>query len=142
MNLINLFKKSFKLIKERNWPHLYVLVDLHGTVLQSTYNHSTISKKFYPKSIETLRLMSKNPKMKLILWTSTTDAFIKDYIELFKSKDIHFDFINENPDIEDTQYASFKDKPYFNVGFDDKFGFNPKKWNKLYKYFKKNELQK
>ena len=32
---------------------------------------------------------------------------------------------NENPEVGNTSFQNFEVKPYFNVGIDDKFGYEP-----------------
>ena len=36
---------------------------------------------------------------------------------------IRFDYANENPEVGKTSFQNFEVKLYFNVGIDDKFGF-------------------
>ena len=57
--------------------------------------------------------------------------------------DIHFDYVNENPEIHalssDPKSSDFSDKFYFNVGIDDKFGFDPENdWVDLYDFLTRN----
>ena len=43
----------------------------------------------------------------------------------FAGDGIHFDYINENPEVGNSSFQDFSVKLYFNVGIDDKFGFDP-----------------
>ena len=43
----------------------------------------------------------------------------------FAEEGIHFDYANENPEVGNTSFQDFEVKLYFNVGIDDKFGFEP-----------------
>ena len=138
MNIIKSFEEAFKRAKEKNWETIYVLVDIHGTVFEPSY-HKKENYEFYPYSRETLQLLTKNTGVKLILWSSTTKEALQDYIEVFEKNEIHFDYINCNPEVEalptDPNSSDFSSKFYFNVGLDDKFGFEPEKdWERLYNY--------
>jgi hypothetical protein len=57
------------------------------------------------------------------LWTSSHDDKIKEYLDVFERHDIHFDYINENPEVQNDDLSCFDKKLYFNIGIDDKFGF-------------------
>ena len=82
--------------------------------------------------------LTANPKIKLILWTSTCMNEIDKYIHVMEKDYIKFDFINYNYDVKDTDIQYFGDKLYFNVGLDDKFGFDPEKdWADILEYLKK-----
>ena len=57
------------------------------------------------------------------------------YMKVFKENDIHFKYINENPEIDSTQgnFGYYVDKYYFNVMLDDKAGFEPEtEWYQIY----------
>ena len=56
----------------------------------------------------------------------------KKYLEYFKSCDIHFDYVNKNPEVTNAGYGFYDHKPYFNVLFEDKAGFDPfTDWKKV-----------
>ena len=48
-----------------------------------------------------------------------------EYRSRFAEEGIHFDYANENPEVGNTSFQNFEVKLYFNVGIDDKFGFEP-----------------
>ena len=48
-----------------------------------------------------------------------------EYRARFAEEGIHFDYANENPEVGNTSFQNFEVKLYFNVGIDDKFGFEP-----------------
>ena len=88
--------------------------------------------------------MSDSDRFRLILWSSCSTEKLNLYRREFEKNRIVFDFLNENPDAHNTGYAYFDNKFYFDIGFDDKFGFNPYidwffiKWIlKIKKLFKK-----
>ena len=50
---------------------------------------------------------------------------MNEYRAHFAEEGIHFDYANENPEVGNTSFQNFEAKLYFNVGIDDKFGFEP-----------------
>ena len=68
----------------------------------------------------------------MILYTCSHEKEIKKYLEYFKENNIHFEFVNKNPDVINQKYGFYDDKPYFNVLFEDKAGFDPlDDWEKV-----------
>ena len=134
--LVKTFKYGFqKMISKPGWDTIYVLVDMHETVLVPTWSTAP-SETIYPKAVETLRLMSQHPNIKLILWSSSLPETNLKYQREFKERGVIFSAINANPFEEDTVYADFKSKPYMSVILDDKAGFDAKDdWEALYDYF-------
>jgi hypothetical protein len=67
------------------------------------------------------------------MWTGTYKDKLKMYLDHFEENNIHFDYINENPECTNSNYACFDNKFYFDIGFDDKFGFDGNvDWTELY----------
>lgn len=141
-NIIKSFEDAFARSKYKNWDRIYVLVDLHGTIFKPSY-HNTEKYEYYPWAKETLQLMynykHENTRIILILWTSTTYADTIKYMIEMKKAGIDFEYINENPEIEalstDPKSSCFDNKFYFNVGLDDKFGFDPEHdWQEIYRF--------
>lgn len=134
MNIEKSFDAAFKRMKDRNWEKIYVLVDIHDTVFEACY-HEKEEHKWYPFAKEALEIMSHVQQISLILWTSTYENVINDYVKYFKANGIEFDFINRNIETENTSLSCFDDKTYFNVGIDDKFGFEAETdWEIIYNY--------
>lgn len=138
MNIVKAFKSAFKRGKEKHWEYIYVMVDIHGTVFVPSY-YNKEEYKYYPYAYDVLNILSEREEVKLILWTSSTQDSIDKYIEKFKSDNIKFDYVNENPEIvaneNDPASVDFSSKFYFNVGIDDKFGFDPETdWEEILKY--------
>ena len=97
--------------------------------------------EFYPYAKEVLQLLSKDPNIKLILWTSSTNQAALDYGVVFNRNKIYFDYLNCNPEVErqptDPETLDLSSKYYFNVGIDDKFGFEPETdWKTIYEYLR------
>ena len=138
MNIIKTFEAAEKRMHEKNWDCIYVMVDLHGTIFKPSYDKEE-KYEFYPDAERALHLMTHDKRIKLILWTSTDYKFLRNYLDVFENHGIHFDAINGNPFEETTEAEvksmSFKEKPYFNVGIDDKFGFEPETdWKEVYEW--------
>ena len=134
--IVETFEKAFETSKKKGWSKLYVAVDLHETCLKPTWQKD-LSKDFYPFAKEVLQTLSKRNDICLILWSCSLPEVNKQYADFFQENDIHFDYINENPECPSTDYANFDLKLYFSVGLDDKFGFLPEEdWKELKKYFK------
>jgi hypothetical protein len=110
----------------RNWDKTYWVFDIHGTILKPNYEYGNIPKEFYPLAKETLQMISEMKDVVMILYTCSHPHEIEQYIEYFKENDIHFDYINENPEITTNLegYGNYDKKPYMNVLFEDKAGFN------------------
>ena len=134
MNIEKSFDSAFKRMRDRNWEKIYVLVDIHDTVFEACY-HEKEEHKWYPFAKEALDIMSHAQQISLILWTSTYENVINDYVEYFKTNGIRFDYINRNTETENTSLSCFDEKTYFNVGIDDKFGFEAETdWEIVYNY--------
>lgn len=118
------FQTAFDTMKRKNWDKIYVAVDIHDTIFKGCYNEKE-QYEWLGKSKEALRILSVNPKIVLILWTSSHEDNIKKYINTFVSNNILFNYVNENPEVKTTELANFDGKFYFNVGLDDKCGFEP-----------------
>lgn len=147
MNICEAFDSALTRMYEKNWDNIYILVDIHGTVLKPSY-HNKEQYEFYNSSQYVLQLLSSLKFVKLIMWTSSTQEAINNYLNVFENNGIHFDYVNENPEVialsSDPNSSDFSNKYYFNIGFDDKFGFDPENdWNDLLKYlnikFKNND---
>jgi hypothetical protein len=132
---------EFEKARKRNWDKIYIFVDLHDTVLGSSYTGTDISKNFFEGAITTLQAFSQRKDIVLVIYTSSKDDHIEQYREMFKMLGIHFMYVNENPEQGNTYYADFSKKPYMNLILDDKAGFEPKRqWKLLLKAIKEIPL--
>ena len=134
MNIVRSFETAFKRMKDKGWDKIYILVDIHDTVFEATYSKDEYYR-WFPYAKEALHLMSINPRISLILWSSSYTDAIKKYIDTFEKSKIHFDMVNVNKETEDNELSCFAQKTYFNVGIDDKFGFDARvDWEMIYHY--------
>ena len=133
--------KAYKIKVKRQWDKIYIAVDLHDTISQSTYIKMEDTKKeFIPDAISTLRYLSCCKDIVLILYTSSYKEYLTEYYRQFKDHNIYFHYLNENPECPSTDIGDFSKKFYFNVLIDDKSGFNPyTDWIKVYNLIKKIE---
>jgi hydroxymethylpyrimidine pyrophosphatase-like HAD family hydrolase len=134
--LVEFISKMFDHSFEKEWYETYWAFDLHGTIIRPTYN-SNGDMEYYPYALDVLRLLTKRPDIKLILWTCSYPEEIKDFLKEFELDKIHFDAVNKNPGIssKNGNFGYYEDKFYFNVLFDDKAGFDPEKeWKLIYDF--------
>jgi len=134
----------FKMMKERGWDKTYWFFDLHSTVLKPNYKGGEIPKEFYPYAKEVLQKISKREDICMIMYTCSHPHEIVEYLEYFKSMDIHFEYVNENPEVKTgtTSYGCYDKKPYMNVLFEDKSGFDAENdWLGILECLKSNDLK-
>jgi hypothetical protein len=136
MSIINSIKKNhFELMEKRGWDRVFYAFDIHGTILRPNYTYGNTPDDFYPMAKETLQLISKMPDVVMYLYTCSHPHEIEEYLTLFKSFDINFKYVNENPEVktEAEGYGNYTKKPYMNVLFEDKAGFDPEtEWQVVY----------
>ena len=109
---------------ERGWEKIYMLVDIHDTIIHASYENVE-TFRYFPSAREALQLMTNRDDVCLILWSSTYKDKLDMYVNHFCGDGIRFDFVNGNPEVGNTHLSDFEAKLYYNVGIDDKFGFEP-----------------
>lgn len=129
----------FEYKEKRNWDKTYWFFDIHGTILKPNYEYGNTPKDFYPYAVETLQFLTKLPDVEMIIYTCSHPHEIQEYIKLFADFGITFKFVNENPEVP-TQvdgYGCYDKKPYMNVLFEDKAGFDPEtEWQEVLEFMK------
>ena len=144
-SLLNWIEKMFKHSEEKKWYETYHAFDIHGVISKPDYRKSGSEFKinYYPYAKETLQFLTKNrPDMILFIFTSSYKNEIDCYLEQFEKDDIHFKYVNENPEIADSKgsFGCYDKKPYFNSYWEDKAGFSPETdWQPIYEYFLNSE---
>lgn len=118
------FEAAFRRKEEKGWEKIYVVVDIHDTILHACYENEE-TYDYMPYARHALQLMSSRDDICLILWSGCYPERMEAYRQRFAQEGIHFDYINENPEVGNTTFQDFSKKLYFNVGIDDKFGFDP-----------------
>jgi hypothetical protein len=125
----------FELKEKRNWDRTFWAFDIHGTILKPNYQYGNTPDEFYPMAKETLQLLGKISEVVMFLYTCSHPHEIVEYQKLFVDNDIHFKYVNENPEVptDPNGYGNYNKKPYMNVLFEDKAGFNPEtEWQEVY----------
>ena len=117
-------KNAFLHATQRGWKKTYWAFDIHGTLVRPNHKVNTIATEFYPYAVEVMQAISKREDVVRILYTCSYPHEIVQYQDFFRQHDIHFHYVNENPDVENGGYGYYKDKFYFNVLFEDKAGFD------------------
>ena len=140
--MIRWIDKMFKHAFEKEWYETYWAFDIHGTILVPTFRKDSYDSDFYPWAKETLQLISKRKDIVMIIYTSSYPEEIEHYLKVFKENDIHFKYVNENPDIDSSKgnFGHYENKFYFNVLIEDKAGFKPEtEWYQIYSLLKHYE---
>lgn len=123
---MRLIERAYQIKKERNFPDLYVALDIHDTVWGGTKSkHTDFISPYYPYAKEVLRFWSNQPGVCIILFTCSypeSSVLIKNRL---KNDGIRVSYINENPEITNTQHGDFSKKFYYQIIIDDKAGFDP-----------------
>jgi len=117
-------ENAFRHARERKWSKTYWAFDIHGTILKPNHRRDEIATEFYPGAIEAMQMLSKRTDIIRVLYTCSYPHEIVQYLDLFKQHDIHFHYVNQNPEVADGGYGYYKEKFYFNVLFEDKAGFS------------------
>ena len=123
MDIKKAFDAAFNRKREKNWEKIYVAVDIHDTILRACYDDEE-TYDYFPLAKRALQMMSSRNDICLILWSSCHRNKLMEYSQHFLDDGIKFDYINENPEVENTRLQNFEEKLYMNVGLDDKFGFD------------------
>ena len=110
---------------QRGWKKTFWAFDIHNTMIIPNYSSEEIPPTFYPHALEVMQLISRRSNIVRILYTCSHPAEIEKYLHLFQRNRIHFDYVNENPDVCNDGYGFYDHKLYFNVLFEDKAGFDP-----------------
>lgn len=116
--------------KQMSWDKIYVAVDLHGTVLRE---NAEGNQQLIEAAGRCLKIMTERKDICLILWSASSDPDIQEARKMMCWAGIWFNYVNENPEVKGgDRYFARPSKPYFNVGIDDAFGFDPDTdWDKL-----------
>lgn len=117
-------KKAFANKEKRGWEKMYWAFDIHETILEPNWITGVLPKTFYPGAKDVLQLVSAGEDIVTILYTCSYPSEIADYLLHFEANEIYFDYVNENPEVKNTGFGNFDRKPYFNVLFEDKAGFD------------------
>ena len=124
--------------RHKTWDFTYWAFDLHQTIIIPNYEYGNIPKEFYPYAKEVLQMLSKRDDIVMYMYTCSHPHEQEEYVKYFEEMGIDFKWVNKNPEVKtDKQgYGYYEDKPYFNVLFEDKAGFDPyEDWEDIRDYF-------
>jgi hypothetical protein len=124
MSIAVAFRNAFQRKQEKGWEKIYVIVDIHDTILHACYDKAE-GYDYFPGAKEALQMMSSRDDICLILWSGSPLEILENYRERFAADGIIFEYLNENPEVANSTFQNFDKKLYFNVGIDDRFGFDP-----------------
>lgn len=137
MGLISYIEKVFNGLNNGSFKCIYIMVDVHNTILKPTFDKKE-TFEYFPYAKETLQLLSEKENIKLIMWTSSYDEKIQMYLKHFEENGIIFNFVNENKEYGNVSFACFDTKFYYDIGIDDKFGFDAEHdWKEIYTFLTK-----
>jgi hypothetical protein len=120
-------KRAFEKARSRDWTKLYVIVDVHDTIVSANYSKENLPTNFYPHAKEVLQYLSTRSDIVLILWTSSHEKSLAEYQEFFFGHNIYFLYTNENPEVvtDPNGYCNYDKKMHFDIMIEDKAGFVP-----------------
>ena len=78
MDIGKAFEVAFKRKKEKNWEKIYVVVDIHDTILRACYENEE-TYDYYPYAREALQLMTSRDDICMILWSGCYDEQMAMY---------------------------------------------------------------
>ena len=122
MNVFNI-RRAFEDKKRKGWDRLYFAIDLHDTIIEGKYNKFNEGANVFPYATEFFKWAHSRKDIVLILWTSSWDDALDKTLQRLVEDHIWFDYINENPEVQNSELCDFNKKFYFNVLLDDKAGF-------------------
>ena len=140
MDITKAFSAAFERKILKNWEKIYVAVDIHDTILKACYEEKE-EYDYFPHALQALRMLSERNDICMILWTACHPGPLADYLARFEEEGIHFDYVNCNPEVSNTELNNFDNKLYMNVGLDDKFGFEGEKdWQAVIDVLEKYQI--
>lgn len=129
-------ESAFSRAKSEKWWKLYVAVDVHGVLFEST-SKTERQRIFLPGAIDALRYLSGRKDVDLILFTCSWPEEVEEILSLCKKHGIFFTRTYQNTEVENDARGYYDYKPYYNVLLDDKAGFVPSDWGIVKKTFEK-----
>jgi hypothetical protein len=123
--IIKAIQKAFAQARQKGWDKTFWAFDVHETIVKPNWSETTLPTEFYPLAKEALQVISKRKDITCILFTCSHPSEIEKYLAYFESHHIQFSYVNENPEVINKKYGNYSKKPYFNVLFEDKAGFDP-----------------
>lgn len=130
-------EKSFEKAKERWWDKTFWGIDIHDSIIVPNYRGDEIPTEWYPFAKEGMLMITNRKDICPFLYTCSWPKEIVKYRKFFSDQGINFEYANENPEVKNDAYGYYRTKPYFNVLFEDKAGFDPIEWEYVIETLKK-----
>lgn len=119
--------------EQRGWNRIYWSIDLHDVIIEGKYNKFNDGRELAPFCREVIQLLRTHDENCLILWTSSHAGPIIDMRSWLSSQGVTLDYINANPECQNTDLCDFRQKFYFNICLEDKAGFDWRTdWKDIY----------
>lgn len=128
MSILTAVTRAYNVAMQRKYDIVYWCIDLHGTVLESNYSSDSFNFINGEKTIPALQAISRLPETRIILWSGISKEDEASVRKLFADHAIRVDWVNENPEVENSGTGHYDKKFYFSILVDDKAGFNPNDW--------------
>ncbi len=98
MNISKAFETAFNRMAEKGWDKIYVIVDIHDTILRACYEQEE-TYDYLPQAREALQLLTQRQDICLILWSACDLDKLARYLDRFEHDGIHFEYANHNPEV-------------------------------------------
>ena len=139
-SVMRAFKRAFGKAITKGWDKVYVLVDLHDTVLEANFDSErsmeSLPKEWLPGAEEGIKRMAERPDFNLILWSCSYPHEIAEYVKHFYGQGIIFDQVGFNAEVMNTRHGFFQTKSYANIILDDKAGFHYDDWEHINEFLR------
>lgn len=122
--IMDAIRQAFERAEKEQWWKLYVAVDVHGVIFESTKDPAK-QRVFIPGAKEILQYLASREDITLLIWSCSHPKEIRELKQFFATHNINFEYYLENPEVENDNYGFYEYKPYYNLLLDDKAGFNP-----------------
>lgn len=132
MNIVKVFESAFNQMKVKGWDKIYVLVDIHDTIFKASYHNETF--EWVGNAKQVLQMMSQRDDIYLILWSGSWNEWLNRYNRKLIDNGIIFDEVCTNSEVQSSDLYCSENKIYFNVGIDDRFGFEPEDWDLIMEF--------
>ena len=143
-SIMRAFRHAFEKAQKQGWDKIYILVDLHDTILTANFDSErsmdSLPKDWLPGAEEGMRMLVERPDCNLILWSCSYPHEIAEYVKHFHDEGIVFDQVGANAEVMNTRHGFFKTKSYANVLLDDKAGFHYEDWPHIIEFLKNQPI--
>jgi hypothetical protein len=136
-SVLRVFEKTFAKSQKNHWYEKYIMIDVHGVITVPNYEIEEVRIDYPKYAKESLQMLTEREDIRLILFTSSYPDQTHRYVNALAEDGIHFNYINENPEIRSYEdFGYYETKPYFDIFLDDKAGFEYSDWTEIYKFLR------